>query len=750
MCAMALSGCPSAMRRARWSEFVVCVCVGMSTVRVWRLRRGRCAAQPTAFAAIALHPYSPPLWNPSVARCIFDARRRPSPSVTRPPPHLLKVPRALTRLPLPLTLFRTRLLRTSASRATTRPLASNASNTMADSASPTPASTTVDLTDGGGGEPNGKAKAKGGGKGAQRPSAEEIEAKRAARALKKQKEAEEKAAKEAALRRSLLDSGDADGRLSDGHLDANGTVLYVPRSWATVSPRSALPANGARGRKIKVLSWNILAQGLVRRKLFPGSDCLKFKDRSAGLTAEFSSRTGHGWDVGCFQEVDRMDVHGETLARDHFAYVYEKGYHKKQHGLLVAWRKSLFGDREHSRLVVDLDEESVCEPGPDGVRRRTACSRITRNVGLFVSLRFADGPAAGPSSSSGPEAAEATAAPPGIIVATTHLFWHPMHAYERARQSGILVRRLDAYRRSLGLEWSEATIVLAGDFNDQPHSATYHLLTGKRLTPHCLQELRDSTVVHKSVGEKAERARAEPAAADAADAAGGEAAGDNDEAADEDGEGEEGEKGEEGEEEEEGEGGADDRMLKNCRAATAEDGLLSIEELLQLHDLSRPLPGSTPAAAAESGLGDLEASRLGLMSAYGSMYGHVVDPPETDNFFGTETRGRERHDDETWSEGQRNVHTGDCKEPMWTIFSSLFSLTLDYIFLFPTSATVAAAAQRPTEAGGEKSEAFPRVTRLLRTHRTETLSPGVPRKGVCASDHVAVAAEVVCSTASTP
>lgn len=42
----------------------------------------------------------------------------------------------------------------------------------------------------------------------------------------------------------------------------------------------------------------MLAQGLVRRKLFPGSDCLKWKDREAGLSAEL---VAHAWDVGCFQ-----------------------------------------------------------------------------------------------------------------------------------------------------------------------------------------------------------------------------------------------------------------------------------------------------------------------------------------------------------------------------------------------------------------------------------------------------------------
>ncbi|CDS01128.1 hypothetical protein [Sporisorium scitamineum] len=315
-----------------------------------------------------------------------------------------------------------------------------------------------------------------------RPSPEEIEAKRRERAAKKEKEAAEKAAKEAELAAAIA----ANGKIPNGHLDEHGNILFVPRDWAPVVGATSQQEGTSSKQKIRIVSWNILAQGLVRRTLFPGSDCLKFKDRSIGLTAEFSSRTGHGWDVGCFQEVDRMDVHGETLKKDGFSFVYEKGYRQKQHGLLVAWRQDLFGVRPHSQLTIDLDAESVA-PASEPVR--TACSRVTRNVGLFVAL----------------DTRNTGASSPGLIVATTHLFWHPMHAYERARQSGILVRRLQEFRAELGEAWQGVPCILAGDFNDQPHSATYHLLTGRKLTQHCLDEVATSSVVHKSIDERREK-----------------------------------------------------------------------------------------------------------------------------------------------------------------------------------------------------------------------------------------------------
>lgn len=557
-----------------------------------------------------------------------------------------------------------------------------------------------------------------------RPSPEEIEAKRRERAAKK-----EKAAKQAELAAVIA----ANGKVSNGHLDEQGKVLFIPRDWADVV-RTETDSSDKK-QKIRIVSWNILAQGLVRRKLFPGSDCLKFKDRCVGLSAELSSRTGHGWDVGCFQEVDRMDVHGGMMQRDGFSYVYEKGYRQKQHGLLVAWKRDLFGERPHSQMTIDLDAESVA---PASERVRTACSRITRNVGLFVALRA--------QSSKDKEASTS----PGLIVATTHLFWHPMHAYERARQSGILVRRLQEFRSELGDDWRDAPCILAGDFNDQPHSATYHLLTGRKLTQHCHKEVSLSSLVHKSIDERREKGNVsngfapgttEPAR-DAPNTKKAEATdegtkeqqqdvqGAEDDADEEEAEAEE--QREEGKGEGEGEGeAADDRMLKNCRAATAQDALLSMDELLQLHDVARPRPGSV-AAQNGSSLPQKAVHSAHLGSAYALHYGQVREPCEEGNFFGSPGRGRERWDDPDWTPETGNCHQGDSAEPMWTIFSSLFSLTLDYIFMLPKAGL----------EGETASAEYPTVTRLLPTHRTETLQPGVPRKGVCASDHIAIGAEI--------
>ncbi|KAI3488025.1 hypothetical protein L1887_47995 [Cichorium endivia] len=386
----------------------------------------------------------------------------------------------------------------------------------------------------------------------------------------------------------------------------------------------------------------------------------KEAELAAAIAANGKIPNGHLDEHG--NEVDRMDVHGETLDKDGFSYVYEKGYRQKQHGLLVAWRRDLFGESAHRRMTIDLDAESVAAPSEPV---RTACSRVTRNVGLFVALTLRD--------SANGDARDK----PGIVVATTHLFWHPMHAYERARQSGILVRRLHEFRKEL-------------EQSGKTHPAS--------------SPCRCPGVVHKSIDERRERggvsvgfaegttevARNLPSAKAVAPS--------TDSAAVEEQDQQEcrgrcggARRGGGRERRGSGRGGRepDDRMLKNCRAATKEDALLSMDELLQLHDVARPSSGS---ASAQGDSGEVTSAHLG--SAYGLHYGHISEPSEDGNFFGSPERGRERWDDPDWTPETPNCHTGDSTEPMWTIFRASSALRST------TSSCCPRAAAIPTDSIG--------------------------------------------------
>ncbi|KAL9936704.1 hypothetical protein V8E36_004772 [Tilletia maclaganii] len=610
-----------------------------------------------------------------------------------------------------------------------------------------------------------------------KPTPEEIEALRAARAKKREEEAQQKEEALAAERRAARE------RAATGAVpleQGTGRPLYVGREWASVRGAQQVEADqvGVLGRKkVRVVSWNILAQGLIERRLFPGSDVLKWKQRSPGLSAEL---VGHVYDIGCFQEVDRFEVHSETLKLHGYAYEYERGYRKKKHGLAIVWRtvsrpggSVIFDPKPAGRAVLYLDHASVSSEGPSSEgtsHRRTAVSRETRNIALFVAIRFA-APHTG-----------------GVIVATTHTFWHPKHSYERARQVAVLIRELDRFRRRPGAEWAGWDCILAGDFNDQPDSATYELATARpQLRNVAIEEVAGSMVVHNSVDEKinaptnqrptqglhdivaegpfldglgveltsegvltaAEKAKAdETAKANSQEVAEEE----GDKEGEEDAGGDEGE-GEGEPKEKEPHGENEDRILKNCRPARASDGLLTLNELRQLYDLSQPAPSATGAYDPEqtpdprSNFDNSVRTKnvIGVRSAYGTYYNKLnvadkadeeqpEDGLEAGNFFGSPTRGRERWNDPDWTKSE---HIGDGYEPMWTIFSSLFSLTLDYIFLLPRIGD-----------SGQADPDYPAVTALLRTHRTEVLQPGTPRRYVNASDHIAIGAEVILKRAT--
>ncbi|MCO5588307.1 hypothetical protein L7F22_042262 [Adiantum nelumboides] len=536
-----------------------------------------------------------------------------------------------------------------------------------------------------------------------RPSEAEIEAKRKERAEKKEREAKEK---------------ERQAKLGISGIGKDGKIPFAVREWSKMKDISQERIQGRQ--RVRILSWNILAQGLVRRKLFPNSDCLKWKDRQSGLTSEMIS---HNWDLGAFQEVDRIDVHGPNLQQSGRNYVYAKGYNDKQHGLMIAWRtkeqniesdSAIFQQEPVASKVIFFDRESVdtdSDTQKDG--KRLALSRVTRNIALFVALRFKD---------------QSRKGPKGIIISTAHLFWHPMHAYERVRQMGIMKRRLISWRKEHGEEWSDWPLFLSGDFNDQPHSATYRLVTGKPITQHCLDEVLKSTVVHQSVDELKEKVESD----DLAKVNGQEIIA-NGNAAQQDasGPGNEEEEDEEEEDPNEEEEGEDDQILKNCRIAKCEDALLTIEEFVQLHDLSQPPPKSEPPSV--DGNKDKSTDwidhviKLGLQSAYGDHFNNL-EVDQKGNYFSSPERFRERHDDIDWTPNTPNPHL-ELKsfEPMYTLYSPLFSLTLDYIFLYPDQDT----------------QNSPIITGLLPTHKTEILRPGLPRKYACASDHIPIGAEMM-------
>lgn len=102
------------------------------------------------------------------------------------------------------------------------------------------------------------------------------------------------------------------------------------------------------------------------------------------------------------QEVDRTEKLFPELEKANYAWVYAAGPRKK-HGCLIAFRKDAFECVREK--VITYDDEEVRRDGPEKARRGS--SFRTKNIASLVALRMRG-------SENG-----------GVIVATTHLFWHP-------------------------------------------------------------------------------------------------------------------------------------------------------------------------------------------------------------------------------------------------------------------------------------------------------------------------------------
>ncbi|KAK9427879.1 Endonuclease/exonuclease/phosphatase [Lipomyces doorenjongii] len=230
-------------------------------------------------------------------------------------------------------------------------------------------------------------------------------------------------------------------------------------------------ASGGAFVDVKIMTYNVLGQALIRRKLFPtNGDALKWRWRSKMLLSELKY---YNADIMCLQEVDlaHMDTfYVPELKKLGYDLLYLRG-DGKNHGLLICWRISMCSLVESESVVYDND--NGYDPA-DVDAKATVPQARTRNVASLVALKFNE-PDKG-----------------GLIIGTTHLFWHPHGTFERTRQAAVLVRNAKTFASQIDRRWP---VFLAGDFNSLPFDSPYLCLTkGKetRNTVHSYEILRSS------------------------------------------------------------------------------------------------------------------------------------------------------------------------------------------------------------------------------------------------------------------
>ena len=100
-------------------------------------------------------------------------------------------------------------------------------------------------------------------------------------------------------------------------------------------------------------------------------------------------------------EVDRMEKLSPVLEEAGYELCYAAGP-RKRHGCLIAFKKDKFEKVQEHTIQYDLLE--VRDEGTQRARRGS--SFVTRNIALILALKHQK-------------------VDDGVVIATTHLFWHP-------------------------------------------------------------------------------------------------------------------------------------------------------------------------------------------------------------------------------------------------------------------------------------------------------------------------------------
>lgn len=269
--------------------------------------------------------------------------------------------------------------------------------------------------------------------------------------------AEQRAKREAA-KKAKKDALIAQG-IDPEQVDTPPDLRFISRPILKIPRDESDPLFSKNGVNVKIMTYNVLAQALIRRTLFPTSgNAVKWFKRSQVLLSEFKH---YNCDVLLLQEVDHVQFNSfwrSEFEKLGYGAVFNR-WGDKNHGVAIFFRNSLFDVTD--RMYIDYDKEESGNIPP-----RT----VTKNVGLILALKFKDSIL-----QEFPKTDKK-----GILVGTTHLFWHPFGTYERTRQTYVILNKFREFiNRVQVLQKGSWFHFFGGDFNAQPYDAPYLSITSK-------------------------------------------------------------------------------------------------------------------------------------------------------------------------------------------------------------------------------------------------------------------------------
>lgn len=248
----------------------------------------------------------------------------------------------------------------------------------------------------------------------------------------------------------------------------NQKPKYIKRELIEI-PHDGNSSGEQPSVSIKIMSYNLLAQALIRRTLFPeNGDILKWSNRSKILIQEIKN---YNCDILCLQEVDLIQHKSFWKPQLESVGFHTKFYRgiDKNHGISIFYKESMF--KLVDTCLIDFDKEKSGD-----IKPRT----VTKNAGLILGLAL----------KSNPENV--------LIIGTAHLFWHPFGTYERTRQTYLILKKsmeFESRIKSLNPDVKKFWKFFGGDFNSQPFDAPYLSITAKpiKYDERCLRVISCST-----------------------------------------------------------------------------------------------------------------------------------------------------------------------------------------------------------------------------------------------------------------
>ena len=237
---------------------------------------------------------------------------------------------------------------------------------------------------------------------------------------------------------------------------------WLPLTSRVTSAASTVPASSRSSPLLTLVSYNMLAQHLIRREMFSycSKQSLRLAHRRQQLTAELLSYSA---DILALQEVD-VDLYHQHYESVLASYGYDGRFgtaDDKGHGCALFYKRDVFD-------VVDYELVQYADIASEYEDESTQREMNKANVAQIVALKLKQQPDASPTSPSAPSM--------GVIVTNHHLFWHPSYRFVRLRQCERLLSRTHAIAQQHRLP-----ALLAGDWNITPSTHIYKWLVSRRL-----------------------------------------------------------------------------------------------------------------------------------------------------------------------------------------------------------------------------------------------------------------------------